>query len=118
MNLNFFEVKIGIYHIQNFYNIVSKTINMAENIYHLESKRVENSVFSQEIGEESGIFTKNGEVEILVFSQIVRFRWRKWSKIDGTVPYVTNILSQNKVNEPVTMIRLNSGIFRIFELSE
>ena len=68
----FFEVKIGIYHIQNFYNIVSNKINMAENIYHLESKRVENSVFSQ----------KSAVVEILVFSQIVRFRWRKWSKIE------------------------------------
>ena len=31
---------------------------MAENIYHLESKRVENLVFSQEIGGENGIFSK------------------------------------------------------------
>ena len=31
---------------------------MAENIYHLESKCVENLVFSQEIGEENGIFSK------------------------------------------------------------
>ena len=31
---------------------------MAENIYHLASKRVENSVFSQEIGGENGIFSK------------------------------------------------------------
>ena len=54
----FFEVKIGIYHIQNFYNCVSNEINMAENIYHLESKRVENSVFPQEIGGENGIFSK------------------------------------------------------------
>ena len=52
------EVKIGIYHIQNFYNIVSNKIIMAENIYHLESKRVENSVFSQEIGGENGISSK------------------------------------------------------------
>ena len=52
------EVKIGIYHIQNFYNIVSNKIIMAESIYHLESKRVENSVFSQEIGGENGIFSK------------------------------------------------------------
>ena len=29
---------------------------MAENIHHLESKRVENSVFTQEIGGENGIF--------------------------------------------------------------
>ena len=58
MNLNFFEVKIGIYHIQNFYNIVSNKINIAENIYHLESKRVENSVFSLEMGGENGIFSK------------------------------------------------------------
>ena len=55
---------------------------MAENIYHLESKRVENSVFSQEIGGENGIFRKSDVVEILVFSQIVRSRWRKWSKIE------------------------------------
>ena len=40
---------------------------MAEDIYHLESKRVENSVFSQEIGGENGIFSKSAEVEILVF---------------------------------------------------
>ena len=46
------EVKIGINHI------VSHKIIMAENIYHLESKRVENSVFSQEIGGENGIFSK------------------------------------------------------------
>ena len=63
IRINFFikplipaEVKIGINHIQNFYNIVSNKIIMAENIYHLESKRVENSVFSQEIGGENGIF--------------------------------------------------------------
>lgn len=31
---------------------------MAENIYHPGSKRVENSVFSQEIGGENGIFSK------------------------------------------------------------
>ena len=55
---------------------------MTENIYHLESKRVENSVFSQEKGGENRIFSKNAVVEILVFSQIVRSRWRKWSKID------------------------------------
>ena len=54
----FFEVKIGIYHIQNFYNIVSNKIIMAENIYHLESKRVENSVFPQERGGENGILSK------------------------------------------------------------
>ena len=55
---------------------------MADNIYHLESKRVENSVFSHEIGGENGIFRKSDVVEILVFSQIVRSRWRKWSKIE------------------------------------
>ena len=54
----FFEVKIGIYHIQNFYNIVSNKIMKAENICHLELKRAENSVFSQEIGGENGIFSK------------------------------------------------------------
>ena len=32
---------------------------MVENIYHLESKRVENSVFSQETGGENGILSKN-----------------------------------------------------------
>ena len=31
---------------------------MAETIPHLESKRVENLVFSQEIGGENGIFSK------------------------------------------------------------
>ena len=31
---------------------------MAENIYHLESKRVENSVFSHKIGGENGIISK------------------------------------------------------------
>ena len=53
------EVKIGIFHIQNFYNIVSNKIIKAENICHLESKRVENSVFSQEIGGENGIFSNS-----------------------------------------------------------
>ena len=62
--------------------ILFKKIIMADNIYHLESKRVENSVFSQEIGGENGIFRKSDVVEILVFSQIVRSRWRKWSKIE------------------------------------
>ena len=41
---------------------------MAENIYHLESKRVENSVFSQEMGGENGIFSKkcrNGSLIII-----------------------------------------------------
>ena len=52
------EVKIGIYRIQNFHNIVSNRIIMADSIYHLESKRVENSVFFQEIGGENGIFSK------------------------------------------------------------
>ena len=55
---------------------------MAENIYHLESKRVENLVFSQEIGGENGIFTKKRQVEILVFFKKVQSRWRKWSKIE------------------------------------
>ena len=50
----------------------------AENICHLELKRAENSVFSQEIGEENGI----KKIAVVVFSQIVRFRWRKWSKIE------------------------------------
>ena len=48
----------SLYHIQNFYNIVSNKIIIAENINHLESKRVENSVFSREIGGENGIFSK------------------------------------------------------------
>ena len=34
--------------------ILFQKIIMAENIYHLESKRVENSVFFQEIGGENG----------------------------------------------------------------
>ena len=36
---------------------------MVENIYHLESKRVENSVFSQETGGENGILSKNRRSE-------------------------------------------------------
>ena len=32
---------------------------MVANIYHLESKRVKNSVFSQETGGENGILSKN-----------------------------------------------------------
>ena len=70
MNLNFFEVKIGIYHIQNFYNIVSNKINIAENIYHLESKRVENSVFPQERGGENGILSKKCRSIISPFQAI------------------------------------------------
>ena len=37
---------------------IPNKIIMAENIHHLESKRVENSVFTQEIGGENGIFSK------------------------------------------------------------
>ena len=55
---------------------------MAQNIYHLESKRVENSAFSHEIRGENGIFSKKSRSGDLVFSQILRSRWRKWSKIE------------------------------------
>ena len=48
------QVKIGIYHCQNLYNIFS----MVQNIYHLESKRVENLVFSSKMGGENGIFSQ------------------------------------------------------------
>ena len=36
---------------------------MAQNIYHLESKRVENLVFSSKIGGENGIFSQRRRSE-------------------------------------------------------
>ena len=55
---------------------------MVQNIYHLESKRVENLVFSSKMGGENGISHKSAVVEILVFFKKVQSRWRKWSKIE------------------------------------